>query len=31
MHCVVCMKQVPDTTEVKIDQETNTLVREGVD
>lgn len=25
------MKQVPDTTEVKIDPETNTLVREGVD
>lgn len=30
MHYVVCMKQVPDTTEVKIDPETNTLVREGV-
>jgi len=27
---VVCMKQVPDTTEVKIDPETKTLVREGV-
>jgi electron transfer flavoprotein beta subunit len=26
----VCIKQVPDTTEVKINPETNTLVREGV-
>lgn len=30
MHFVVCVKQVPDTTEVRIDPETNTLVREGV-
>lgn len=30
MRFVVCVKQVPDTTEVKIDPETNTLVREGV-
>ncbi len=30
MHTVVCIKQVPDTTEVKINPETNTLVREGV-
>lgn len=30
MHSVVCIKQVPDTTEVKIDPVTNTLVREGV-
>ena len=30
MHIVVCIKQVPDTTEVKINPETNTLVREGV-
>jgi len=30
MNVVVCMKQVPDTTEVKIDPETKTLVREGV-
>jgi len=29
-HIVVCIKQVPDTTDVKIDPETNTLVREGV-
>ncbi len=27
---VVCLKQVPDATEVKIDPKTNTLVREGV-
>jgi len=26
----VCVKQVPDTTDVKIDPKTNTLVREGV-
>lgn len=30
MHLVVCVKQVPDTTEVRIDPVTNTLVREGV-
>ncbi len=30
LNVVVCMKQVPDTTEVKIDPETKTLVREGV-
>lgn len=30
MHIVVCLKQVPDATEVKIDPKTNTLVREGV-
>lgn len=30
MNIVVCVKQVPDTTEVKIDPETNNLVREGV-
>ena len=30
MDIVVCVKQVPDTTEVKIDPETNTLVRQGV-
>jgi electron transfer flavoprotein beta subunit len=31
MKIVVCIKQVPDTTEVKINPETNTLIREGVD
>lgn len=30
MHIVVCVKQVPDTTEVRIDPKTNTLIREGV-
>ena len=31
MHFVVCIKQVPDTADVKIDPETNTLIREGVE
>jgi electron transfer flavoprotein beta subunit len=30
MHIVVCVKQVPDTTEVKVNQETGTLIRDGV-
>ncbi len=30
MDVIVCVKQVPDTTDIKIDPETNTLVREGV-
>ena len=30
MHIVVCIKQVPDTADVKIDPKTNTLIREGV-
>jgi len=30
MEIVVCVKQVPDTTEVKIDPITNTLIRQGV-
>ncbi|MDD5482566.1 MAG: electron transfer flavoprotein subunit beta/FixA family protein [Kiritimatiellae bacterium] len=30
MNIVVCIKQVPDTTDVKIDPKTNTLIREGV-
>jgi len=30
MNILVCIKQVPDTAEVKIDPRTNTLVREGV-
>ena len=30
MHIVVCMKQVPDATEVRIDPKTNTLQRAGV-
>ncbi len=31
MNIVVCIKQVPNTTEIKIDPTTNTLVREGVE
>jgi electron transfer flavoprotein beta subunit len=31
MHFVCCIKQVPDTTEVKIDPQTNTLIRSGVE
>jgi electron transfer flavoprotein beta subunit len=31
MHIVCCVKQVPDTAQVKIDPETNTLVRTGVE
>ena len=31
MDIIVCIKQVPDTLEVNIDRETNTLIREGVD
>jgi electron transfer flavoprotein beta subunit len=30
MNVVVCIKQVPDTTDIKIDPVTNTLIREGV-
>ena len=30
MKIVVCIKQVPDTAEVKLDPKTNTLIREGV-
>ena len=30
MEIVVCVKQVPDTSEVKIDPVTNTLIRQGV-
>ncbi len=28
---IICIKQVPGTTEIKIDPETNTLVREGIE
>lgn len=31
MNIVVCIKQVPDTAEVKINPETNTLIRDGVE
>jgi len=30
MQIVVCVKQVPDTTQVKVDPNTGTLIREGV-
>jgi electron transfer flavoprotein beta subunit len=30
LHAIVCIKQVPDTTEVKIDPVRGTLIREGV-
>lgn len=31
MDVVVCIKQVPATTEVKVDPKTNTLIREGIE
>ncbi|MBI4285845.1 MAG: electron transfer flavoprotein subunit beta/FixA family protein [Chloroflexi bacterium] len=31
MHIVACIKQVPDTAQVKIDPETKTLIRTGVE
>ena len=31
MHVVVCVKQVPNTMQVRINPETNTLVRDGVE
>lgn len=31
MNIVVCVKEVPDTLEVNVNKETNTLIREGVD
>ena len=31
MKIIICMKQVPDTTEVRINPENNTLIREGVE
>ena len=30
MNIIVCVKQVPDTSEIKIDWESHTLIREGV-
>jgi electron transfer flavoprotein beta subunit len=30
MNIIVCLKQVPGTTEVKINPETNTLIRQGI-
>lgn len=31
MNIVVCIKQVPDTTDVRINPDTNTLIRDGVE
>jgi electron transfer flavoprotein beta subunit len=31
MHIIVCVKQVPNTTDVSIDPVTNTLIRDGVE
>jgi electron transfer flavoprotein beta subunit len=31
MHIIVCIKQVPDTKHVKLDEKTHTLMREGVE
>ena len=31
MNIAVCLKQVPGTTKVKIDPQTNTLVRQGIE
>ena len=31
MNIIVCVKQVPNTTEVKMNKETNTIIREGVE
>ena len=31
MNYIVCIKQVPNTTQVRINPETNTLIREGVE
>ena len=31
LNIAVCIKQVPDTTNIRINPETNTLIREGVD
>jgi electron transfer flavoprotein beta subunit len=31
MHILICLKQVPGTTKVDIDPETNTLVRKGIE
>ena len=31
MNIIVCIKQVPDTTDISINPETNTLVREGIE
>ena len=31
MHIIVCIKQVPNTADIRIDPHTNTIIREGVE
>jgi electron transfer flavoprotein alpha/beta subunit len=31
MHIIVCLKQVPDTRHVRLDDKTHTLIREGIE
>ena len=31
MNVIVCLKQVPGTTDVKVDPQTNTLIRQGIE
>ena len=31
MHIIVCIKQVPDTRQVRLDEKTHTLIRDGVE
>ena len=31
MNIIVCVKQVPDTTQIRLNPETKTLVRDGVE
>lgn len=31
MHIAVCVKQVPDTKNVRLDPDTHTLVRQGIE
>lgn len=31
MNIVICIKQVPDTTDIRINPDTNTLIRDGVE
>ena len=31
MNVIVCVKQVPGTNEVKMNKETNTIIREGIE
>ena len=31
MNIIVCVKQVPDTTQIRLNPETKTLIRDGVE